>query len=46
LRIQAPEVLPGGAGRVLGRGGVSSGVRCLRRSGGGAPVPLHLQRVC
>jgi hypothetical protein len=45
LRIQAPEVLPGGAGRVLGRGGVGSGVRCLRWSGGGAPVPLDLQRV-
>jgi len=38
-------VLPVGVGGVPGRGGVSSGVRTLRRAGGGAPVPLHLQRV-
>jgi len=40
------EVLPVGAGGVLGSGGVSFGVRSLRRSGGGAPVPLYLQGVC
>jgi len=35
-------------GRVafLGRGRVASGVSCLRLSGGGGPVPLHLHRVC
>jgi len=38
-------VLPVGAGGMPGRGGVGSGVRCLSLSGGGAPVPLHLQHV-
>jgi len=41
-----PEVLPVGAGGVPCSGGVRSGVGSLRRSGGGAPVPLRLQRVC
>jgi hypothetical protein len=39
-------VLPVAACGVPGAGGVGSGVRTLRRAGGGAPVPLHLQRVC
>jgi len=39
------EVLPVGPGGVPGSGGVGSGVCSLRRSGGGAPVPLRLQRV-
>jgi hypothetical protein len=42
----ALEVLPVGAGSVPRGGGVRSGVRTLRRTGGGAPLPLHLQRVC
>ena len=42
----APEVVPVGAGGVKGRGGGGSGVRSLRRSGGGAPVLLCLQWVC
>jgi len=41
----APELSPVGTGSVPGRGGVGSGVGCLHRSGGGAPVPLGLQRV-
>jgi len=41
----APEWLPVGAGRVPGRGGISSGVGCPRQSGGGVPVPLRLQCV-
>ena len=41
-----PEVLPVGEGGVPGGGGVSSGIRSLRRVGGGAPVPLRVQRVC
>jgi len=49
-RCWSPEVLPVDASGVPGRGGVGSGVGsgfcCLRRLGGGAPVPLHLQRVC
>jgi hypothetical protein len=39
-------VLPVGAGGVPGSGGVGSGVSSLCRMGGGAPVPLCLQRVC
>jgi len=39
-------VLPVGPGGVPGTVGVGSGVRTLRRAGGGAPVPLRLQRVC
>jgi len=42
-------VLPvgaGGAGGVAGGCGLSSGVRTLRRAGGGAPVPVRPQRVC
>jgi hypothetical protein len=39
-------VLPVGAGGVPGGGGVGSGIRSLRRAGGGAPVPLHVQRAC
>ena len=42
----APEVLQVGAGCMPGGGGVGSGVRTLRRAGGGAPGPLSLQRVC
>ena len=42
----APEVLLVGAGDMPGGGGVGSGVSSLRHSGGGAPVPLRLQRVC
>jgi len=41
-----PEVLPVAAGGVPGSGGIGSGVRSLRWSGGGAPVPFCLQRVC
>jgi len=44
-----PEVLPvgvGGAGGVRGGSGVGSGVRTLHWAGGGAPIPLRLQRVC
>jgi len=46
-----PGMGPGGAGGVPGgdgvpgRDGVGSGVRCLRRTGGWAPVPLRLQHV-
>jgi len=39
-------VLPVEAGGMPGGGGFGSGVRSLRRAGGGAPVSLHLQRVC
>jgi len=39
-------VLPVGPGCVLGGGGVGSGVGSQRRAGGGAPIPLRLQRVC
>jgi len=54
LRCWAAEVLPAEAGGVPGRGGVGcgvgsgagNGVWCLRRLGGGAPVPLRLQHVC
>ena len=42
----APELLPVWVGGISGRGGVSSGVGCLRLSGGGAPLPLGLYRVC
>ena len=42
----AQEVFPVGAGGVPGRGGVGSGIRSLRRAGGGAPVPLRVERVC
>jgi len=45
----ALEVVPvgaGGAGGMQGGCGVGSGVRTLRRAGGGAPVTLRLQRVC
>ena len=42
----APEVLPVGADGVPGGGGVGSGIRSLRWAGGGAPVPLRVQRVC
>jgi len=42
----APELLPGGVGGISGRGGIYSDVSCLRHSGGGAPVPLKLQRAC
>ena len=45
LERWAPEVLPVGAGGILGRGGISSGVSCLRRLGGGTPVSIYLQRV-
>ena len=41
----AASLLPGGTSGVLGGCGVGSGVGCLSRSGGGAPVPLHHQRV-
>jgi len=41
----APEVLPDGAGGVLGSGRIGSGVGCLRRLGGGAPVHLCPQIV-
>jgi len=41
----AGSLLLGGTSGVLGGCGVGSGVSCLSRSGGGAPVPLHLQRV-
>jgi hypothetical protein len=41
-----PEVIPVGAGGAPGRGGVHYGICCLHRAGGGAPVPLRLQRVC
>jgi len=41
----APEVLQIGAGGMRGRDGIRSGVRCLCRSGGGAPVCFRLQRV-
>jgi len=39
-------VLAFGVGGVPGSGGVGAGVRSLRRSGGGVPVPLRPQRVC
>ena len=42
----APELLPVGAGGVLPKGGVASGVGCLCLSGGGVPVPLCLHCVC
>jgi len=42
----AASLLLGGTSRVSGGCGVGSGVGCLSRSGGCAPVPLHLQRVC
>ena len=36
----------GGEDGVPGGCGAGSGVRALRRAGGGAPVPLRLQHVC
>jgi len=44
--LWALQLLPVGADRVSGRGGVGSGVRCQRRLGVGVPVWLHLQHVC
>jgi len=41
----AGSMLPGGTGGVSGGCGIGSGVGCLSRSGGCAPVPLRLQRV-
>ena len=38
----AAELLPAAVSGVSGKGGVA----CLRRLGGGAPVPLRLPRVC
>jgi hypothetical protein len=43
---RAPEVLLVGAGVDLARGGIGSGVGCMRQFGGGAPVALSLQPVC
>jgi len=43
--LWGPEVLPVGAGGMLGWGGVGSGVRCLHWSGGGASVCFGLQPV-
>jgi len=40
-----PSLSPGGTDGVPGRDGVGSGVGYLCQSGGGAPIPLHLQRV-
>jgi len=37
---------PGGAGGVLGRGCIGSGVGCLCRSAGSALGPLRLQHIC
>jgi len=42
----APALILGTKGGVPGRCGIGSGVGSLRRSGGGAPVPLHLQSIC
>jgi len=42
----APRFLPVGADGVSGRGGVSSAVGCLHRSGGDVPDPMCLHRVC
>ena len=38
-------LLLGGTCGISGGFGIDSGVGCLSRSGGGAPMPLHLQRV-
>jgi len=46
LGHSAPCLTPGGICGIPGRHGVRSGVGCLCQSGGGAPVPLRLQRVC
>jgi len=42
----AMATLPVGAGGRPGGGGVGTGVCTLRWARGGAPDPLHLQRVC
>ena len=39
-------MLPVGGSGILARGGVASGVGCLRLSRGGAPVRRHLNRDC
>ena len=46
LECWGPALLPGRTGVIPGSGSAGTGVRCLRRSGGAAPVPLRLQRVC
>jgi len=42
----ASSLTPGVTGGILGGCGLSSGVSCLSRPGGGGPMPLHLQHVC
>jgi len=45
LDVWAPSLSQGSTGAFPCWCGIGSGVRCVSRSGGGAPVPLHLQRV-
>jgi len=45
LEVSATELSPIGVRGIPGGGVVSYAVRCMRRSGGGAPVPLRLNHI-